>query len=54
MSVRFPGESAELSLSETPYGWRAGTNRVMLRPDGRCSRAVVVCAHPLVSLKGAA
>jgi hypothetical protein len=36
------GRAEDLSLSETPYGWRVGTNRVMLRPDGRYSRAVVV------------
>ncbi len=42
-----------LSLSETLYGWRVGANRVMLMPDGRCSRAAVVCAHSLVSLESA-
>ena len=43
-----------LSLSETLYAWRAGANRVMLMPNGRCSRAAVVCANQLVSLKSKA
>jgi len=43
--------SKHLSLSETLYGWRAGANRVMLMPDGRCSRPAVVCGDQLVSLK---
>jgi hypothetical protein len=46
--------AAGLSLSETLYGWRAGANRVMLVPDGRWSRAAVVCADQLVSLKSKA
>jgi putative tryptophan/tyrosine transport system substrate-binding protein len=32
----------------------AGANRVMLIPNGRCSRAAVVCANQLVSLKSKA
>jgi Transposase DDE domain group 1 len=30
-------EFAYLSPSDTPYGWRARANRVMLMPDGQCS-----------------
>jgi hypothetical protein len=44
----------ELSLSETLYAWRAGANRAMLIPNGRCSRAAVVCANQHVSLKSKA
>jgi hypothetical protein len=34
-----------------PIRLASGANRVMLMPNGRCSRAAVVCANQLVSLK---
>src|SRR5260221_10181267 len=50
-NVRANGADLLLSLSETLYAWRAGANRVMLTPNGRCSGAAVGCANQLVSLK---
>ena len=47
--------SLGLSLSETPYSWRTGANRVMLLPDGRALRLLVVrssdCSSPARGLK---
>src|SRR5258707_4910976 len=34
-----------LSLSETPYSWRSGANRVMLLPDGPTAQIDLWCAH---------
>jgi transposase InsO family protein len=36
---------SSLSLSETPYSWRTGANRVMLLPDGPAAQIALWCAQ---------
>ena len=44
----------QLSLSETPYSWRTGANRVMLLPDGPSAQTALWCAHWTVPVQRAA
>src|SRR6266478_5581761 len=34
-----------LSLSETPYSWRTGANRMMLLPDGPTAQIALWCVQ---------
>jgi hypothetical protein len=45
---------APLSLSETPYSWRTGANRVMLLPDGPAAQIALWRAHWSVPVQRAA
>ena len=54
ISVLDEGDMRPVSLSETPYSWRTGANRVMLLPDGPTAQIALRCAHWTVPVQRAA
>jgi hypothetical protein len=53
-AVRALCSAAPVSLSETPYSWRTGANRVMLLRDDPTAQIALWCAHWTVPVQRAA